>query len=134
MTKYILSIFLSVCTITCFAVHKPVAHSSQSVKAEAFENADRLLKFQTPSPDNIATKDVFWRDFAIAVAAIGLGQILGIWVGASGLNSPIAQPSGLLAVILFIFATVLFLFGIFWLIRAIARKIKSKRKKRKAAD
>jgi len=98
--------------------------------------SQKAFVVQRPVMDTLVnTSDTFWRDLTIGGLSIGIGQLLGIWVSSSDLRTPIPSPSGTIAVILFVLATVLLFGGIIWLIRAITRKIKSNRraKKRKKA-
>jgi len=98
--------------------------------------SQKAFVVQRPVMDTLVnTSDTFWRDLTIGGLSIGIGQLLGIWVSSSDLRTPIPSPSGTIAVILFVLATVLLFGGIIWLFRAITRKIKSNRraKKRKKA-
>jgi len=115
----------------CSGTTSPVLHSSAQQK-DALEKGTPM--FSSPQLDSLLeNKDYFWRDVVIGSVAIAVGNLAGIWSSTTDLESPVNKPKGRAGAIFFALATAVYVFGCIWLIRAIVRKIKSRKHKRKRA-
>lgn len=122
---------LSITFGVCSATAAPVLHTStQQAEAPTIDTSN-FVSPKVAVGSKTVSRDYFWRDAVIGSVSIAIGQLVGVWVGSSGLESPVRPPDGVVGAILFVLATAIYLFGFIWLIRAVIRKIKSNKRERR---